>query len=72
MPQFLLNLSGYKAGTYLIWKVGSIALSGVQNLFCTKLGSWDISKTIWAIRFQEFEKNDQSNIFKSDTATIYA
>ena len=29
--------------TYLIWKVGSIALSGVQNHFCSKLGSWDIS-----------------------------
>ena len=38
-----------------IKKVGSLALSGVQKHFCMISGSWDISKTIWGIRFQEFE-----------------
>ena len=40
---------------WFIWKVGSIALSGVQKHFCIISGSRDISKTIWGIRFQEFE-----------------
>ena len=35
--------------------MGSIALSGVQKHFCIISGSRDISKTIWGIRFQEFE-----------------
>ena len=43
------------AETYLIWKVGLVALSGVQKYFYTILGSQDISKMIWGIRFQEFE-----------------
>ena len=43
------------AETCLIWKVGLVALSGVQKHFCTILGSRDIGKMIWGIRFQEFE-----------------
>ena len=33
------------------WKDGSIALSGVQKLFCKIFGSRDISKLKWGIRF---------------------
>ena len=44
-------------------------MSEVQKLFFTISESWDISKTIYGIRFHKF---DQSNILKSDTATIYA
>ena len=34
------------------------------------LGSRDIRKTIWDLRLQEFENNEQSTILKSDTAGI--
>ena len=40
---------------WFISKVGTIALSGVQKHFCIISGSRDISKTIWGIRFQEFD-----------------
>ena len=30
----------------------SIAPSGIQKHFCMIFGSWDVSKTIWGIRFQ--------------------
>ena len=46
----------HKAVTWLIWKVRSIAPSGVQKLFCTISGSRDINKTMWGIRFQEFQE----------------
>ena len=40
----------YKVATYFIWKVGSIALYGVQKHFYTISGSRDISKIKWDIR----------------------
>ena len=46
------------AETYLIWKVGCVALSGVQKHFCTISGNRGISKAIWGIRFQEFKMMD--------------
>ena len=52
------------AETYLIWKVGSVAPSGVQQHFCTISGSRDIKKSkldiiirnfrYWLIFFLEF------------------
>ena len=50
-PQFLLNFSGYIHARRLgiIGKVGSIALSGVQKLFCTIFGSRYTRKLKWGI-----------------------
>ena len=59
-----LGLQTYlKAGTYYFWKVGSIALSKVQKHFRTISWSWNISKTIWGIIFQEFEIMDNLEIW---------
>ena len=49
-----------------------MAPSGVEKVFCTISGSQDIRKTIWCIRFQEFENNEQSTILNSDSVGIYA
>ena len=42
-------------GTIMLWKVGSVDSSGVQNLFCMTSGSRVISKTILGIRSQKIE-----------------
>ena len=49
-----------------IWKVGSIALSGVQKLFCTIFGSRDISKSKLGIGFQNVWILDNLSVLKSD------
>ena len=71
MPHFLLA-NMLKSWYIFHLKAGFIALSGVQKLFCTISGSRDIRKTIWGIRFQEFENNEQSAILKLDTVGIEA
>ena len=50
-----IKLNTNLLGIYLIWKVGSIAPSGVQMHFYAISGSCGISKKIWGTRFQEFE-----------------
>ena len=57
---------------YLILKVGSIDLSGVQKHFRTISGSRGKSKTILDNRFQELELINNITFFKSDTILIYA
>ena len=44
----------------------TVGPSGVQKLLCMISGSRGISKTIWGIKFQEFE------IMKSDAVVIDA
>ena len=51
-----IKLNTNLLGIYLIWKVGSIAPSGVQKQFCTISGSRGISKEILGTRFQKFER----------------
>ena len=49
-----------------IGKVGSIASSGVQKLFCTIFWSRDISKLKWGIRSQNVWILDNLSVLKSD------
>ena len=59
-------------GWGIIGKVGSIASSGVQKLFCTIFRSRDISKLKWGIRSQNVFILDNLSVLKSDAAAIYA
>ena len=67
-PQFLLNSSGYKHARR---KVGFIALSGVQKLFCMIFESWYISKSKWGIRFQNVWILDNLSVLKSDVPCCF-
>ena len=63
MRQFLLRFSGFIHARRL-GKVGSIALSGVQKLFCAIFGSRDISKLNWDIKYQNVAKLSSSRQLK--------
>ena len=64
-PQILPNFSGYKHAKRLEHS-SSIGLSGVQKHLCAILGSWDISKSKWGIRFPTFFNIGQSRVLTSD------